>query len=64
MACYWHTHTDGKKYFIPDCSTMVFQDFCSCALNKKDRLQILEEKVLKIENKINEIQNNDRNSCF
>lgn len=58
MKCHFFNH-NGEKYFIPGCWPAVLSGStkdCSCPRHKKDRVQVLEEKILKMERRINELE--------
>jgi hypothetical protein len=60
MKCHYIVDR-GKRILIPGCmGTAAHNDrfYCTCSDIKKDRLQILEEKVVKIEKQLTLINKN------
>lgn len=59
MRCHYWTHTDNKKYLIPECMSVVMSNDisdCTCPKNSKSRLQLLEEKVQRLEKRIKNLE--------
>lgn len=65
MGCHYHKHTDGKKYFIPDCwgSVIWGKDRCTCytvktkKLNPSEYINHLEEENKNLKQKLKQRQN-------
>ena len=59
MRCHYWTHIDKKKYLIPGCMSVVISNDisdCTCPKNGKSILQLLEEKVNKLEKRIKQLE--------
>jgi hypothetical protein len=59
MKCYYHKHRTLGRILIPGCmGVAIHQDifFCTCPTYSKDRTQVLEGKIQRLEERVTELE--------